>query len=102
MHILLMYSTHSPSQEHISRLQGIDPSIQVSVADSVENAIKHGRTADIIFGHRYLAQCLPYGAKIRWVQSTAGGVDRLPLFAGFLGLAILLSVLAATWYREGR
>ncbi len=30
------------------------------------------------------------------------GVDRLPLFAGFLGLAILLGALAATWYREGR
>jgi hypothetical protein len=30
------------------------------------------------------------------------GVDRLPLFAGFLGLAILLGALAATWFREGR
>jgi hypothetical protein len=34
--------------------------------------------------------------------SVLRGVDRLPLFAGFLGLAILLSILAATWYREGR
>ena len=30
------------------------------------------------------------------------GVDRTPLFAGFLGLAVLLLVLSATWYREGR
>ena len=30
------------------------------------------------------------------------GVDRLPLFAGFLGLALLLGAVAATWYREGR
>jgi hypothetical protein len=30
------------------------------------------------------------------------GIDRLPLFAGFLGLAILLGAVAATWYREGR
>jgi len=30
------------------------------------------------------------------------GVDRLPLFTGFLGLAILLGLAAATWYREGR
>lgn len=30
------------------------------------------------------------------------GIDRLPLFAGFLGLALLLGSLAATWYREGR
>ncbi len=34
--------------------------------------------------------------------SVLRGVDRIPLFAGLLGLAILLSVLAATWYREGR
>ncbi|ORE96918.1 hypothetical protein [Aurantimonas sp. 22II-16-19i] len=30
------------------------------------------------------------------------GVDRTPLFAGFLGLAVLLLALSATWYREGR
>ena len=30
------------------------------------------------------------------------GVDRLSLFAGFLGLALLLGALAAMWAREGR
>jgi hypothetical protein len=30
------------------------------------------------------------------------GIDRVPLFAGFLGLAILLAAVSATWYREGR
>jgi hypothetical protein len=30
------------------------------------------------------------------------GVGHLPLFAGLLGLALLLGTLAATWYREGR
>ncbi len=30
------------------------------------------------------------------------GIERLPLFAGFLGLALLLGAVAATWYREGR
>jgi len=34
--------------------------------------------------------------------SVLRGIDRLPLFSGLLGLAILLTVLAATWYREGR
>ena len=34
--------------------------------------------------------------------SVLKGVDRLPLFGGFLGLALLLGALAATWYREGR
>jgi hypothetical protein len=30
------------------------------------------------------------------------GLSRLPLFAGFLGLALLLGAISATWYREGR
>jgi hypothetical protein len=30
------------------------------------------------------------------------GIDRVPLLAGFLGLAILLGLVASTWYREGR
>ncbi|MET4634100.1 hypothetical protein [Kaistia defluvii] len=34
--------------------------------------------------------------------SVLKGVDRWPLFSGFLGLAALLGVMAATWYREGR
>jgi hypothetical protein len=34
--------------------------------------------------------------------SVVRGVAVLPLFAGLLGLALLLGVLAATWAREGR
>lgn len=30
------------------------------------------------------------------------GVRQIPLFGGFLGLALLLLALSATWYREGR
>lgn len=30
------------------------------------------------------------------------GLEIYPLFAGFLGLAILLGALSLTWYREGR
>jgi len=30
------------------------------------------------------------------------GVDRISLLAGFLGLAVLLGLMSATWYREGR
>ena len=30
------------------------------------------------------------------------GVNRLPLFAGFFGLALLFMALGSTWYREGR
>jgi hypothetical protein len=30
------------------------------------------------------------------------GLDRLPLFGGFLGLALLLGLFSLTWWREGR
>ena len=30
------------------------------------------------------------------------GIDSTPLFAGFLGLGLLLLVLSGTWWREGR
>ncbi len=35
-------------------------------------------------------------------ETVLRGVDRTPLFAGFLGLSVLLLALSATWYREGR
>ncbi|WP_099864996.1 hypothetical protein [Pararhizobium haloflavum] len=35
-------------------------------------------------------------------ETVLRGVDRYPLFAGFLGLAALLLALGGTWYREGR
>ncbi len=34
--------------------------------------------------------------------STLLGINRIPLFAGLLGLAILAGLLAVTWFREGR
>lgn len=34
--------------------------------------------------------------------STLLGIDRLPLFASFLGLAVLLGLVTLAWYREGR
>ncbi|WP_062228618.1 hypothetical protein [Aureimonas frigidaquae] len=40
---------------------------------------------------------------LRTTDETAlRGVDRTPLFAGFLGFAVLLLALSSTWYREGR
>ena len=35
-------------------------------------------------------------------ETVLRGVDRLPLFSGFLGLAVLLLALGGLWYREGR
>jgi uncharacterized membrane protein len=35
-------------------------------------------------------------------DSVLKAVRRVPLFAGFFGLALLLFALGAMWYREGR
>ena len=35
-------------------------------------------------------------------ESVLTGVNRYPLFAGFLGLAVLLMAFGSMWYREGR
>lgn len=78
MRILLMYSTHEPSPAHRQRLMAMQPEIEVVVARSEQEAVEQSPLAAIIFGHRYLRQCLPFAENLRWVQSTAGGVDRLP------------------------
>jgi phosphoglycerate dehydrogenase-like enzyme len=75
--LLLMYSTHAPTPGHLARLEAMG--CEVRVAASEDDAIRQAATAEVIFGHRYLRQCLPHAPHLRWVQSTAGGVDRLPL-----------------------
>lgn len=78
MHILVMYSTHEPTPHHIERLAAFSPSIEVTVARNEQMAIENAKDANIILGHRYLRQCLPYTQQLRWVQTTAGGVNQLP------------------------
>jgi len=77
--LLLMYSTHKPSTEHFSAIEQVLGEGNVLIAESEEDAIQKAAEVDIIWGHRYLRQVLPYAEKLRWVQSTAAGVDRLPL-----------------------
>lgn len=78
MHILLMYSPHRPSGRHLRRLRATDAGIRLTVAACEEEAIAAAPSADVIFGHRYLRQCLPHAEMLCWVQSTTNGVDRLP------------------------
>ncbi|MCG8430344.1 MAG: NAD(P)-binding domain-containing protein [Candidatus Omnitrophica bacterium] len=77
--VLLMYSNHYPSREHISRLAEIAPGYAVRVASSEKEALKYAPDAHIIMGHRYLRQVLELALHLRWVQSSAGGIDRMPL-----------------------
>lgn len=71
-----MYSTHAPSAGHVDRLRRLGAS--VSVAHSEGDALAAAPEAEVVLGHRYLRQVLPSVRRLRWVQSTAGGTDRLP------------------------
>lgn len=74
--LLLMYGLFEPSERHLGALRPwVD---EVVVARDEPSAIEAARTAEVIFGHRYLRQSLPSAERLRWVQTTAGGVDHLP------------------------
>lgn len=72
-----MYSTHQPTPGHILRLSSKSPDITISIATSESQAIQEAKSAEMIFGHRYLRQVLPFAKNLQWVQSTALGIDRL-------------------------
>ncbi len=78
-YILLMYSTHEVTEQHCKNLKKIAPNFVIKIAKSELEAIEYAAETEIIFGHRYLRQVLPVASKLRWVQTTAGGVDQLPL-----------------------
>lgn len=77
--ILIMYSNHQPSKAHIARLRKIAPGFKIAAVKTEEQAIQIAENTEIILGHRYLKQVLPYARGLKWVQTTAGGYDRLPL-----------------------
>ena len=75
--LLVMYSNEPPSPEHIRHLSEMCEGVTVVVADSEAAAIHHAPDTDVILGHRYLHQTLPHTKQLKWVQSTAAGVDHL-------------------------
>lgn len=74
-----MYSTHTATPGHLRRLAELAPGCRVALVGSEPEAAMEIAGADIVLGHRYLRQSLPHATRLRWVQSTAGGADRMPL-----------------------
>lgn len=75
--ILVMYSNFAPSARHIGRLAEFSRDMPVRVATSEAEALALAPDAEIILGHRYLRQALPHATRLRWVQSTAAGMDQI-------------------------
>lgn len=76
--ITVMYSNYTPSPAHLSRLEAMVGEGRVHVADSESTALALASETEIVLGHRYLRQILPEAHRLRWVQTTAGGIDHLP------------------------
>ena len=79
MRILLMYSLAPPSPAHLERLRQLGSDLELVVATDEATALSAAGEAEVILGHRFLRQCLPVARRLRWVQTSAQGVDRLPL-----------------------
>lgn len=77
MSLLVTYGLFEPTDRHVQNLQSLFG--EVVVGRTEREAIVAAPQAEVILGHRFLRQCLPAASKLRWVQSSAGGVDRLPL-----------------------
>ena len=75
--ILVMYSNFSPSASHIAALNELGGGREVRVIGNEADAMALAAHAEILLGHRYLRQVLPFAVNLRWVQSTAGGIDLL-------------------------
>lgn len=85
-----MYSTHEPTKEHIARLLSKSPDLKISVAHTEQQALQEAPTAEILWGHRFLRQVLPFADNLRWIQSSSLGIDRL-LSVELLNRPILLT-----------
>ena len=79
MKVVVMYSTHAASREHVERLRQLG--LEVQVVGSEPQALSEAVDADVVLGHRYLRQILPVTTRLKWVQSTAAGPEHLPLLA---------------------
>ena len=74
-----MYSLAPPSAEHLARLRELAPQVEFVAVGSVAQAEAAVGDAEVILGHRFLRQAVPIARRLRWVQTSATGVDRLPL-----------------------
>ena len=79
MRIVLMYSLSPPSAGHLARLREMAPAMELVAVSSAAEAQAMVGDAEVILGHRFLRQAIPFAQRLRWVQSSAQGVDRLPL-----------------------
>lgn len=79
MTILLMTGNWSPSLAHRARLEQLAGVGRVVVAGDEAEALRAAETVEVIIGHRYLRQVLAHAPRLAWVQTSAAGVDQLPV-----------------------
>lgn len=85
---LIMYSHGPASEGHKARLAALLGHPPLEAAD-VTTAVQLAPQADIFLGHRYLWQSLPLAPQLKWVQSSAAGVDQILCPAMFVRKPLL-------------
>jgi phosphoglycerate dehydrogenase-like enzyme len=74
-----MYSFGQPTPQHLARLRALAPGLEIVPVTNEKQALDAVGPAEVILGHRYLRQSLGRAKLLKWVQSSAGSVDRLPI-----------------------
>ncbi len=77
-------------ERHIAQIRAVDPRVRVAVATDKESGIKLASTAEILLGWNMSREVIDHASRLRWIQSTGAGVDKL-IAAGVLDREILVT-----------
>lgn len=76
-------------EHHIAQIRAVDPRVRVAVADQ-KSAANLAPTAEILLGWNMSREVIDHASRLRWIQSTGAGVDKL-IAAGVLDGEILVT-----------
>jgi len=71
---LLLYK---PTKEHIEILKKIAPSWKIMSTLNLEEAKCWMENAEVVMGNHNLIESLPYNKRLKWIQTSSVGVDRI-------------------------
>lgn len=64
-------------ERHVAQLQAVDPRIRVAFATDLAKAIEHAPQAEVMVGWNVPREAVQRASRLRWIHSTAAGVDQL-------------------------
>ncbi len=77
-------------ERHLAQIRVVDPRVRVAVATDRQQGIALAPTAEIMVGWNVTREAIQQAPRLRWIHSTAAGVDQL-LFPGLLDREIIIT-----------